>query len=125
MITGTVTSSYEPVVRLAVLGPQGQSQEIEAIVDTGFTGSFTLPPDLISTLGLVPRGQGFGVLADGQRILFEVFEAEVLWDTRPRRITIYAADSTPLLGMDLLDGYELTMQVIQGGTLSIRALPVS
>jgi clan AA aspartic protease len=125
MITGTVTSSYEPVVRLAILGPQGQSQEIEAVVDTGFTGSFTLPPDLIATLGLMPRGQGLGVLADGQRIRFEIFEAEVLWDTQPRRITVYAADSTPLLGMDLLDGHELTMQIFQGGTLSIRALSVS
>ncbi|HEY2736831.1 MAG TPA: hypothetical protein VGK45_00410 [Thermoanaerobaculia bacterium] len=73
----------------------------------------------------MPRGQGFGVLADGQRILFEIFEAEVLWDTQPRRITVYAADSTPLLGMDLLDGHELTMQVFQGGLLSIRALSIS
>jgi predicted aspartyl protease len=38
MITGVVNVNREAVIRLAVAGPSGQQQEIEAIIDTGFTG---------------------------------------------------------------------------------------
>jgi predicted aspartyl protease len=36
MITGAVTADREAVIRLAVRGPAGQQQQIEAVVDTGF-----------------------------------------------------------------------------------------
>ena len=36
MITGTVTSHREAIIRLIVRGPSGQEEEIEAVIDTGF-----------------------------------------------------------------------------------------
>ena len=125
MITGRVSSEKEAVVRLTVLGSRGQKQEIEAIVDTGFNGSFTLPPDLIEALELPLHSQGQGILADGSRMLFDVFEGAVLWNEQPRRMSVYAADTTPLLGMDLLYGHQLSIDVLEEGTVSIRSLPVS
>ena len=50
MIEGTANAAYEPVVRLEVQGPSGQSREIEAVVDTGYNGYLTLPPGLASAL---------------------------------------------------------------------------
>jgi len=125
MITGEVNAEMEAVVRLTVLGPQGRKQVIEAVVDTGFNGSFTLPPDLIAALELPLHSQGLGMLADGSSMLFDVFEAAVIWDDQPRRMSVYSADASPLLGMNLLNGHELTVQVVERGAVSVRALPIS
>lgn len=51
MITGVVTAEREAVIGLKVQGPSGQTQKIQAVIDTGFTGWLTLPPSLIAALG--------------------------------------------------------------------------
>ena len=56
MIEGVVNSTYEAVIPLYLRGPAGQAQEVEAVIDTGFTGFVTLPPSLVTELGLVFMG---------------------------------------------------------------------
>ena len=124
MISGTMRSSTAAVVRLLALGTEGRNQEIDAIVDTGFTGELTLPPETVISLDLAYYGRTTGVLADGSERLLYVFEAAVLWGNQERRVAVYAADAT-LLGMGLLYGHELTIQVVEEGNISIRALPLS
>ena len=58
MIQGVVNAAYEPIVRLALEGPSGQSREIDAVVDTGFNGFLTLPPLLIAELELPFQSEG-------------------------------------------------------------------
>ena len=43
MIRGTVNAQGEAVVRLRVRGPSGAEQDVDAVIDTGFTASLTLP----------------------------------------------------------------------------------
>ena len=64
-----------------------------------------------------------GTLADGSQCLFAVYEAKVTWDGKPRRILVDEADTDPLVGMALLSGYELKMQVRSRGKVSIKRLP--
>jgi clan AA aspartic protease len=123
MITGVVTASRQAIIRLTVRGPEGQEQEIDAVIDTGFDGTLTLPPALIATLGLVWRRRGRALLADGSESLFDIYETIVIWDGEPRRIAVDEADIDPLVGMSLLYGYELIVQAIQGGTVIIQPLP--
>ena len=123
MITGVVTSFYQATIRLIVRGPMGQAQEIEAVIDTGFDGALSLPLADITALGLPWRHRGRALLADCSESLFDVYEATVLWDGAPRRVAVDAADIDPLVGMRLLDGYELTVQAIVGGQVLIKALP--
>jgi clan AA aspartic protease len=123
MITGVVTASRQAVIRLTVRGPEGQEQEIDAVIDTGLDGTLTLPPALIATLGLVRRRRGRALLADGSESLFDIYETIVIWDGEPRRIAVDEADIDPLVGMSLLYGYELIVQAIQGGTVIIQPLP--
>ena len=52
MITGVVNANREATIRLVAIGPSGQQQEIEAIIDTGFTGFLTLLPVLVAALEL-------------------------------------------------------------------------
>jgi clan AA aspartic protease len=123
MITGVVTTSREAIINLAVRGPAGQEQEIQAVIDTGFDGALSLPSTLIATLGLAWRQRGRALLADGHESVFDIYEATVVWDGKPRRVAVDAADITPLIGMSLLYGYELTVQIVEGGSVRIRALP--
>jgi clan AA aspartic protease len=123
MITGIVTAFREALISLTVHGPGGQTQDIQAVIDTGFDGSLTLPPALIATLGLVWRRRGRALLADGHESLFDIYEAVVIWDGVPRRVAVDEADTDALIGMSLLSGYELTIEAVEGGRVFIRALP--
>jgi clan AA aspartic protease len=123
MIIGIVNANLEATIRLIVRGAQGQEQEIEAVIDTGFTGSLTLPAELIAALGLTWRGHAQAELADGSLHLFDVYAATLLWDDRARMVEIDATDSDPLVGMGLLHGYDLRIQVVEGGKVTIEMLP--
>lgn len=80
MITGVVTADREAVIGLAVRGPTGQEQQIEAVVDTGFDGWSSLPPALIALLGLPWRRRGRALLADGSESVFDIYEGTVVWE---------------------------------------------
>jgi clan AA aspartic protease len=123
MITGVVTSFHQAIVHLIVRGPTGHAQEIEAVIDTGFDGALSLPPTDIMALSLPWCRRGRALLADGTTSLFDIYEATVLWDGTPRRVAVDAADIDPLVGMRLLDGYELTVQAVVGGQVLIKAIP--
>lgn len=122
MITGVV-QSREGRIRLKVRGPRRQEREIEAVIDTGYTSSLTLPPTLVAALGLRWKGFGRGILGDGSECLFDVYVAKVVWDGKERRVLIDEADTDPLVGMSLLTGYELRMQVRSRGKVTIKRLP--
>ena len=57
MITGIVSADYEPIIRLTLQDSNGQEHEREAVVDTGFTGWLTLPPNVIAGLGFSWNGE--------------------------------------------------------------------
>ncbi|TMA89169.1 MAG: clan AA aspartic protease [Deltaproteobacteria bacterium] len=122
MITGVVRDDRQAIVHLMVRGPAGQEQEIEAIIDTGFDGWLSLPSSLVVRLGLVWHRRGRALLADGSESVFDIYEATVDWDGEMRRIPVDEVETVPLLGMSLLEGYELTVQVQPGGNVTIRAL---
>jgi clan AA aspartic protease len=122
MITGVVRGR-EGRIRLKVRGRRGREREIEAVIDTGYTASLSLPPALVAALGLRWKSVGRGILADGSECLFDVYVAEVEWDGKTRRVLIDEADTDPLVGMALLGGYELKMQVRSGGKVTIKRLP--
>jgi clan AA aspartic protease len=123
MMAGVVNAAREAVLSVTVRGPGGGGQDIEAAIDTGFTGSLTLPPALIAALALPWQGYGRAVLADGSTSLFDVHEATVIWDGQPCRVPASAIDVMPLVGMSLMDGFELNIQVRAGGNVTLVALP--
>jgi clan AA aspartic protease len=122
MILGNVNARREAIVQVVVLGGGQRKQSLKAVVDTGFTGALTLPPDVIAELGLVCVAQQEGVLGNGEVHLFDVYEGDVIWDGRISAIEINESRSDPLIGMGLLEGYELRIESIAGGTVRIQAL---
>ena len=122
MIAGAVRAR-EGRIHLKVRGPQKHEQEIEAVIDTGYTASLSLPPTLIAALHLHWNSFGRGILADGSECLFYVYLAKVVWDGKERRVLVDEADTDPLVGMALLSGYELKMQVRSRSKVTIKRLP--
>lgn len=122
MITGTVNAAREAVLRLSVYDANGQTQETDAIVDTGFDGWLTLSPDFIGALGLPWKRFGHAILADGSTILTNVYEATVLWDGQPITMPVDEADADPLVGMSLMYGYELLLPIVDGAIFTLRKL---
>ena len=54
--------------------------------------------------------------------IFDVYEAEVIWDDRDRVVEVDTVDSDPLIGMSFLYGYEIRIQVIEGGRVVAEKL---
>ena len=123
MISGIVNAHHEATIRLIVQEATGQGHDIEVVIDTGFTGFLTLPTSLIATLGLAWRTRGRVILANGTEDQCDIYAVTVLWDGIPRKILIEAADADPLVGMALLYGHEIRIQVVDGGSVIIEALP--
>ncbi|MCY4658382.1 MAG: clan AA aspartic protease [Acidobacteria bacterium] len=123
MITGRVTAHGEAVVPLYVGGSGDQGRQIDTVIDTGFNGFLTLPAALIQELGLVWRRRGRAMLADGSDSLFDIYETTVVWNGRPKRVSVDEVDCDPLIGMSLLQGCELTVEVVDGGRVVVRPLP--
>ena len=121
MIQGVVNASHEAVVTLSLQGPDGQAQDIEAVVDTGYSGFLTLPTTLVAELGLPFAYVGWAFLANDDEVAFDVHDATVIWDGQPRHIRADATGSTPLVGMLLLDSHDLNIEVVNGGRVVIQA----
>jgi clan AA aspartic protease len=121
MIRGVVKSD-EARIRLMVKGLRGREQEVEAVIDTGYTASLTLPPALIAALGLRWRSTNRFTLADGSDCILDVYVAKVNWNGKVRTILVDEADADPLVGMRLLRGHELRMQVRARGKVTVKRL---
>jgi clan AA aspartic protease len=118
-MTGVVRQR-EARIKLRLIGPRGQRVIVEAVIDTGYTGWLTLPSDLIATLELPWTDVTPVILADGNEAVFDVFDASVVWNRRKLAIKVDQADATPLLGMALMEGCKLSIDVRSGGKVQIN-----
>ena len=115
---------YEPIIPLPILGPQGQTQAIEAVVDTGYNGFLILPVDLVAELRLDFAYTDQVVLANGDQVRLDYHEVTVLWDGQPRNIMAAATGNAPLVGMRLLDNHNLNINIHPGGRVLIQPQPL-
>ena len=119
---GGVVQADEARMGLTVRGRRGREQPVEVVIDSGYTGALTLPAALITRLGLRWQSTQRATLADGSTCVFQVYVGKVVWDGRVRRILIDEADADPLVGMRLLRGHELKVQVRYRGKVTIKRL---
>ena len=120
MIQGYVNDAYEAIISFTLQGPLGQTRDIEAVIDTGYTGFLTLTPVLVTELQLQYRNRDLAILADGREAIFDVYGVTVLWDGQNRQVDAYVSDATPLVGMRLLHGHNLNIEVMNGGAVAIK-----
>ena len=121
MMTGEINADREAELRLIVHNAAGRGTEIKAVIDTGFTDYLTLPPDLIASLNLPFWELTEFILADGNVVAFETYTATVIWDGAEKPVLVLASEGGPLIGMSLLYGYRVIMDVVDGGIVTIEA----
>jgi clan AA aspartic protease len=122
MMQGYVNTGYEAVISL-VIKHNNRLKSINAVIDTGFTGFLSIPQSIIDELELPWSYSDFATLGDGSETLFDVHDATIIWDGKFQEIEINSADTDPLLGMKMLRGYRLQVDTVQGGLVTIEALP--
>lgn len=121
MMTGNVRARHVLVpitFRLSTL----PDITLEFVVDTGFTGILTLPPDTVVAMGLPFLHRIPAQLADGSFVEVSIHSATILWQGIAMEVTVLATGERPLLGTALLDGNELVAQFQEGGLVTIDEL---
>ena len=118
MMTGTITN-LRPHTELFIKGFGGQGV-VEFTIDTGYTGTFTLPLATCEALQLKPLPDVLSYLADGTRIAVRAYVLTVAWDGSEGEVEILAIGQEPLLGATMLEGYELCLNYVTN-TLAIKA----
>ena len=122
MISGIVTAEIEAVVALRVRGPRNREFTTEVVIDTGFIGFLTFPSNVIADLELPFAGVTIAQLGDGSMVRTNTFKVWILWDGNELEARVLEADGGVLLGMSLLYGQRLTMDILEGGAVTITPL---
>lgn len=120
-MNGTVNALNEARVEIIVRGAGGRSDRmIQAIVDTGFDGYISLRPDLIAELDLPFADEQESIAFGGGRVMLPVHDAVVVFAGKESGVSAISADNPPLIGMALLQGFDLFIEVIDGGEVTIK-----
>jgi len=98
---------------------KGTNLEIKCVVDTGFEGFLTLPPDAINELGLTYVARINANLADNSNVATNVYLATILWNGVERDVAVLAMGRRPLIGTALLEDYHLSIDFCAGGTVLV------
>ncbi len=77
----------------------------------------------VAALGLLQSGEAETTLADGTLKVEATFTAIVVWDGIERLATVTGEDTSPSIGMKLLAGFHIELDVVAGGKIRIARLP--
>jgi clan AA aspartic protease len=119
-LEGSIDARGMPRVPITLRGPWG-SENVEAVVDTGFTGSLSAPPGLIRRLGLRHHDNRPTVLANGSLFVAAVYLARLEWldgEIIPEVMESY--NSEVLIGARLLRGHVLHVDYGPAQSAEIR-----
>ena len=122
MMTGWISADREAVIPVTVQGLTGHTT-IEAVIDTGFTDYFTLPTSTVSELQLPFREAVEFTLGDGNLVVFKTYTLVMVWDESEISIPVLASEGGSLIGMSLLYGYRVVLDVIDGGVVTVERRP--
>jgi clan AA aspartic protease len=110
-MNGRVDGAGRALVRLGVKpSATATAVEIEAWVDTGFTGELVLPQERIAALSLPVSAVVRVELGDGSETMLHTYTCLIEWFAQVKQIEVIAnAGQFPLLGVGLLRGCTLTV----------------
>lgn len=107
-------------VPIRVQNDFGQELLINAVLDTGFNDFLSLPRSVIKQLGLLAYNVLRVQLSDVSEATSPVYLARVVWHGSEQIIRIQGVEPSPLLGMALLLGSRVTLDVRYGVAVEIQ-----
>lgn len=119
---GEVNARYEAIVRLPLITDSGGIVELDAVVDTGFSGWLTVTQEIIAGCGFVYSETVNYTLADGSQIEISVYSGLIDWLGQTQKVRVVSTGSTPLIGMRLLEGCRVSLDVTDGGPVTISPI---
>lgn len=119
MIRGEVNAFHEATVRLRV-GGMIADEDVVFVIDSGFSDYLMLSPERIASLGMPFHGTAEYTLGDGSPKTFRVYIGQVDWDGEEREVYVLAGDGGDLLGTEMLYGSLITMDMRDGGVVTIQ-----
>lgn len=118
MIQGFVVGNQARVN--LTLCPPGRSEiQIECVVDTGFEGALTLPPETVAALDLPYITRIRANLADDSNVRTRVHLATIVWHGVRREVVVLAMGRRPLIGTALMQDYHLGIDFYESGSVVI------
>ena len=121
-ITSGIVRAREAVIPLSIENHSGSPVHLIAALDTGFTGFLALPPSLVQQLNLTTAGNRTVMLANGSVRMHTTYLASVIWHDRLRLVRVFGMGDKPLIGMALLNGSKVTLNVVEDGPVTIEPL---
>lgn len=73
-------------------------------------------------LGLTYHSQVIAMLADGSSVALRRHEAIVDWNGQARDVLVLETEGGPLVGMSLLYGSRMTLDIVEGGVVMIDTI---
>jgi clan AA aspartic protease len=104
-VTGSVDDAGRALVRIRLKHPptEAAAAELDAWIDTGFTGELVLPQQTVESLGLPLGPAVMARLADGSDTQLDTYTCLLEWFDQWKRIEVVANQGHyPLLGVGLL-----------------------
>lgn len=113
IIKATLREKDSPRIRVKITGITALPAEVEAIIDTGYTGFIQIPHATAKELGLIYRGQNESVLADGSSRVSTSVSGLVTLGNRSEvgAITVSLTGRESLLGMACLRAFNMILYV--------------
>ena len=121
MIVGAVISNLQGLVEIQVIHATGEAARRSFMVDTGFNGWLGLSDETLGELDVWPTSDADIMLADGTQRTVEQFMVTVVWENN---LTVMTAlkSGIDLIGMRMVQGNRLTMDVKQAGVVEISPI---
>ncbi len=123
MIEGIVDERLRTLVEVTIKDGNGVFRSLPAIVDTGSQFSLVLPREINSRLGLEPKDSGRLVRSAGSvSQLAPAYRAEIVWDGYNKEIEVVEMNNPPLIGTELLEGYNINIEMSRAGRVVLEPL---
>ncbi len=122
MIRGKVTD-LQARVNILLRLPSLPDVLLAFVVDTGFEGALTLPPEVVAALNLPFVQEMTANLADDSSVKTNIHAATIVWDGAELEVAVLAMGRRPLLGTALFAKKRLGVDFEENGPVTIDAIP--
>jgi len=123
VIRGSVDSDRQAILSRELFGLNGQPLVVSAAIDTGYDGILTITPDIAAALQSPFRETRTYELGNGELVDFPIHDVTLMWDEQTRNVAAIVTSGGVLVGMSLLHGFTLFIDVIDGGEIRIEPRP--
>ena len=120
MMHGQVNSRYQAMISLTMYTANGAEITFpDVLIDTGSDAEVVASASVIQLLGLYYLEPIDLLQADDEAVTVAMFLGEILWNGSRRRVKVVRTGESLLIGMGLLRGHQMNMDIRPGGSVQI------